>query len=162
MDLLGPQQIILVTTRAEINYFGKESIKDDIDTVVWHTAISRKEKKYAIVVDKNKFITDLIKKSGIFIVNFMPFGLEKEVAKINSTHGIGVDKFEYVIKKEASHLDAPVVQEAIAHLECHVVETKEYADTVLFIANIINSDNHKECKRLFYSKNSHYTTTNEL
>jgi len=163
-DLLGPQQVILVTSRAEVEDFGKEVTKDDIETVFWHTPLSQSELMYAVSIHNGKNIVSLIKKSGVFVVNFLPLDLEKKVHICNTSHGEHVDKFKKLdlIKIEASSVESPKIKEACGYIECHVVQTLEYEDYTVFIAKIINSSTVFNTKRLFHIKESQYTTTKEV
>lgn len=163
-DLLGPQQAILISSRADIEQFGKEISKDDIEAVYWHMPVSKEELLYAVTLNNSKHIISLIKLSGVFVVNFIPFDLEKKVHDCNLMHGQHVDKFKELdfIKIEASSVECPCIKEACAYLECQVVQTIEYRDYTLFIAKIINSSTVFDVKRLFHLRNNKYTTTKEV
>ncbi|MFT4297946.1 MAG: flavin reductase family protein, partial [Candidatus Woesearchaeota archaeon] len=160
-DLIGPQQAILITSQASIEEFGKQSFKDDIETVFWHMPVSKEELLYAIAVHNSKNIISLIEESKVFAVNFLPFNLEKEVHQCNLIHGRHIDKFEKLnfTKKEASNIECCYIKEACAHLECHVFETLNFKDYTVFIAKIINSSIEYDVKRLFHLRKDQYTTT---
>jgi flavin reductase (DIM6/NTAB) family NADH-FMN oxidoreductase RutF len=158
-ELTGPDQVILVSSSAEIEQFGKKIIKDDIDTVFWHMPISKEELLYAIAVKNNKNIITLINKSNIFVVNFIPFNLEKEVKECNFLNGQHIDKFEKLgfIRKNADNIECVYLKEACAHLECQVKEVLKYKDYTVFIAKIINSSVEYNVKRLFHLKKDKYS-----
>jgi flavin reductase (DIM6/NTAB) family NADH-FMN oxidoreductase RutF len=162
-ELNGPEQVIFVTSTAEISLFGKKVLKEDIDTIFWHMPVSKQELLYAISVHKNKNMYNLIKESGLFIVNFIPFNLEKEVKECNLIDGTHIDKFKKLnlTKKQGDHIDCVYIKEACAHLECQVIQTLEFKDYVVFIAKIIYSSKKYDVKRLFHLKKEIYTTTKE-
>lgn len=162
--LLGPQQAVIITSRAEIEQFGKKIVKDDIETIFWHMPVSKEELLYAISVPKRKFIYNIIKESGIFVVNFIGFDLQKEVHKCNLIHGEHIDKFKEIgfRKKEAEAIECPVIEEACGYLECKVIESKEFSDYCIFTAKIINSNVKNHIKRLFHLQNNLYTTTKDI
>lgn len=163
-ELLGPQQVILVTSRAEIEQFGKKISKDDIETAFWHTPVSKDDLLYAVCLNNSKHILKIIKESGIFCVNFLQYSMEKKVHKCNLMHGEHSDKFKILgfEKAEAGHIECPYIKEACAHLECTVVQTVVYKDFTLFIAKIINSNVKNVVKRLFHLQNNEYTTTKDI
>jgi len=163
-DLLGPRQVILVSSQGEIEQFGKDMTKEDIETVFWHMPVSKDELLYAIAVHNNKNIINIIKASGIFVINFIPADMEKKVHQCNLLHGQHLDKFKELglTKLEASSIEAPYIKEACAHIECHVTETLEYSDYTVFIAKIINSNVAFDVKRLFHIKKDRYTTTKDI
>lgn len=163
-DLLGPQQVCIITSRANIEQFGKNITKDDVECIFWHMAVSKDELLYAIAVPNTKHIVKLIKKSGVFCVNFMAKELENKVHKCNLIHGEHLDKFMRLgfRRQEAKSIECPIVDNACAILECKVEETKEYEDYSMFIAKIVNSDIKSRCERLFHLRNNHYTTTKNI
>ena len=103
-DLLGPRQVILVSSQGEIEQFGKEMTKEDIETIFWHMPVSKEELLYAIAVHNNKNIINIIKASGVFVINFIPADMEKKVHQCNLLHGQHLDKFKELglTKLEAS------------------------------------------------------------
>ncbi len=162
-ELLGPQQVVLITTRALIEQFGKEIERDDIETVYWHMPVSKEEMLYAIAVHNNKNIVNMIKISGVFIVNFMSFDMDKKAHQCDLIHGEHIDKFEELglIKDNTTSIECPRIKEACAYMECHVKQTLDFADHTVFIAKIINSRVVYGVKRLFHLKDNNYTTTKD-
>ena len=85
----NPRQVILVTCRYKKI--------DNIFTLDWHTPLSFDPKMYAIAVEKTRFSHNLIKKSGVFVVNFMDRKYEKDIYYCGSHSGKNVDKFANTI-----------------------------------------------------------------
>jgi flavin reductase (DIM6/NTAB) family NADH-FMN oxidoreductase RutF len=163
-DIIGPQQAVLITSRAVIDQFGKKTEKDDVDAVFWHMPVSKEDMTYAVSLPKRKFITRLIVQSGVFAVNFMGAGSEKKVHKCNLLHGEHIDKFKELelMKRDADGIECPVLDEAVAYIECDVIQSVEFSEYVLLIAKIINSKLKSKAHRLFHVKNDVYTTTKDI
>jgi len=162
-ELLGPMQAVLITSRAEIEQFGKKIVKDDVESVFWHMPFSKEEMVYAIAIHKGKHIVNLIKVSKVFVVNFLSSDDSKIVHKCNLMHGQHIDKFSELklLKLESSAIECPLIKEACAYMECNVIDILEYKDYAVFIAKIINSNVKYACKRLFHLKDDKYTTTKD-
>jgi flavin reductase (DIM6/NTAB) family NADH-FMN oxidoreductase RutF len=161
--IVGPQQIVLITSRAEVEQFGKEIIKEDVDVAFWHTPISKEEMLYAIAINNKKHVIKLIEKSNIFAINFVSFSMLEKVKQCSKLHGEHIDKIKELDldTKEGSHIEVPILKDACAFLECNVIETKKYSDYTLFIAKIINSVKEYDSKRVFFVGNNNFTTTND-
>ncbi len=159
----GPHQTAFITSKAQIEQFGKEIIKEDIDTTFWHMPISKEDKVYAIAIHNTKHVIKLIEKSNIFAINFIGLDMADKVKKCSTIHGEHIDKIKELdlICYEGPHTEAPILKTACAVLECHVIETKKFTDYTLFIAKIINSIKEYDSKRLFYLGNNNFTTTKQ-
>src|SRR3989338_5418406 len=150
-SIYNPRQVILVTSRAEIEIIGKDVVKEDIITLSWHMPVSFDPAIYAIAIGKSKFSSKLIQKSGVFAVNFIPKELEKQALFCGTHHGEHMDKFKEskLTKEESEKIDCPRVKEALAYLECELINTVEAGDHYIFIGKVINSAEIKQGKRLF-------------
>ena len=116
---------------------------------------------YAISVGKTRFSAELIRKSKVFAVNFMPYKL-KEKALFCETHtGRHMDKFEEtgLTKEESEKIDCPLIKEALAYMECEVVNEFETGDHIIFVGKIIDAKSRKAGKRLFQKDHTTFTTT---
>lgn len=159
--MTGPHQAVLITSKAEIEQFGKSITKEDIDTVFWHMPVSLDEKIYAIAIHNSKHIIKLISESKILAINFVGLDMMEQVKKCSNLHGEHIDKIKQLdlVCYEGPHTEAPILKSACAVLECNVIETKKFTDYTLFITKIINSAKEYDCKRLFYLGNNTFTTT---
>ncbi|MFT4344007.1 MAG: flavin reductase family protein [Candidatus Woesearchaeota archaeon] len=163
MSLATPHQVVLITSRANVDEFGKKKLKDDLDTALWHMPVSVKEMVYAVALPRQKHTTQLILSSGVFVVNFLPYNMHDVAKKCDSLHGQHIDKFSAldVIKIDAQAIECSCIKEACGYLECSVQDIKEYEDMVLFIAKIIKSVHVYDVKRLVYQSKDVYTTTKD-
>src|SRR6266446_7067472 len=64
-----PRQVVLITTR-----HGSE---ENVWPMDWHGPLSIQPSLYGIAVNRGSYGAELIRKSGIFVVNFMPASCEK-------------------------------------------------------------------------------------
>lgn len=151
--LTNPRQTILLTCRAEG--------KDNIMTLDWHTPLSFEPMLYAVSIGKTRYSLELVKKSKVFVVNFMAKKYEKEVLFCGRHSGKNIDKFKEtgLHKEESETIDCPRVKEALGCLECKVEKEIEVGDHILFIAKVLKADLKGKAKRLFHCYADKFTTT---
>jgi flavin reductase (DIM6/NTAB) family NADH-FMN oxidoreductase RutF len=151
--IANPRQVILVTSRWQE--------KDDIITLAWHTPLSFEPMMYAICIGKKRYSLELIRKSGVFVVNFISKDFEKEVLFCGSISGKKVDKFKETIfeKEEAETINCPRIKQALGYLECEVKKEIEVGDHILFIGEVKKAELKKVDKRLFHLSGDDFTTT---
>jgi len=161
MSIYNPRQVALVTSRAEVNLIGKSVLKDNIITVAWHMPVSFEPMLYAVSIGKTRFSCRLIKESKAFAVNFMPFELQKNALFCGTNSGEHIDKFEKsgLEKEECSSIDCPRIKDALAHIECEVINEIDAGDHIIFLAKVLKSEEKKEGKRLFQDEGRRFTTT---
>ena len=154
-ELTDPRQVILVSSREEMDIMGKKEVKDNIITIAWHMPVSFEPKLYAISVGKTRFSAELIKKSKAFVVNFVPFELKDKALLCGTKSGMHMDKFSEsgLTKEEASSVDCPRIKEALAYMECEVVNEVDAGDHIIFIGKVLNSDVKQAGKRLMQKAN---------
>jgi flavin reductase (DIM6/NTAB) family NADH-FMN oxidoreductase RutF len=162
-DVAYPRQVILVSCRGEVKekFTPNKVIKDNIMTLSWHMPVSFDPPLYAISVGKERFSYKLIKDSSVFAVNFMPIELEKEVLFCGRNSGEHIDKFKEagLEKEEADRIDCCRIKQALAFLECEVVNEIEAGDHVIIIGKVLNIKKNKEGKRIYQVKGDEFTTT---
>ena len=158
--IYGPCQTVLVTCREEIEFMGRKKAIDNIITLDWHMPVSFEPFLYAIAVGKKRASYELIKKSKVFIVNFIPFTLKDAALFCGRHSGLHHDKFleTKLTKIEAEHVDCLRIKEAIGYLECHVINEIEAGDHVIFVGEVAYEHLKGEEKRLFHDGEDHFLT----
>jgi len=153
VKIVNPRQVVLITSRWKD--------KDNVMTAAWHTPLSFDPMMYGIVIGKTRYSLNLIKKSKVFVVNFMPKEYEKEILYCGRNSGRDVDKFKEtgLEKEEAEKINCPRIKQALGYLECKVVKEVTAGDHILFIGKVLKADLKKEGKRLFQVFGNKFTTT---
>jgi len=154
-ELTDPRQVILVTSREEMDILGKKVEKDNIITLAWHMPVSFNPKLYAIAIGKTRFSCEMIKKSKAFVVNFVPFGLKEKALICGTKSGMHIDKFKEsgLEKEEAKSVDCARIKEALGYMECEVINEVDAGDHIIFIGKVLNSEIKKGGKRLLQKAN---------
>jgi len=162
-DVAYPRQAILVSCRSEAKarFSNENEVKDNIIALSWHSPVSFEPELYAIMLSKGRFSYKLIKESKVFVVNFMPFELKKELLFCGRISGRDVDKFEEsgLEKEEADTVDCCRIKQALGCLECELVNEIEAGDHVIFIGKVLKTVENKKGKKIFQVKGDSFTTT---
>ena len=161
MSIVNPRQTILVTTRSHATIMGREVLKDNITATDWHSPVSHHPLVYGIFIGNDRISRELIEKSKVFIVNFIPKTLEKAAKMCRERHGHHMDKFieGNVTKEEGTSVDCPRIKEALAYLECELIFQKEFGDHVFFAGKVRQADIKNDGHRLIHMSKDIYTTT---
>jgi flavin reductase (DIM6/NTAB) family NADH-FMN oxidoreductase RutF len=154
-QIIGPVQKVLITTRGNNDLFGKTFDEDNICVTRFHSQVSRD--RYMISLHKNSHSVRLIKESGNFIVNFMPYYHKENIEIVEKLHGINAKKHLHIDIEfeEGTYVDAPRVQDANGFLECTVEEQKEVEEYVLFIGKIAYAENVHSNSRILHTHEGH-------
>lgn len=143
-EIANPRQIVLVTSRWQG--------KDDIITLAWHTPLSFEPMMYGICLGKKRYSLELIKNSGVFVVNFISKEFKDDVLFCGSVSGKDIDKFQETRfeKEEAQEINCPRIKQALGYLECLVMDQIETGDHIFIIGEVKKAHLKEKKERLFH------------
>ena len=115
--------------------------KDNLIPLAWFSPVSFDPPLVCILVAPKRFSHDMIVRSGCFTLNFIPYDQAELVRNLGSTSGRDLDKFEAfdIPKQEAERIDAPIMGNAYAALECRLVDRRTHGDHSLFVGEILRT-----------------------
>jgi len=109
-------------------------------SVGWHAALSIRPPMYGVAVGGARASNPLIRGSGAFCVNFLPFEHAEAIAGAGtlSLHD-GVDKFARLglSTRPAAHIGAPVLEAAYLSYECEVRAVHTTGDHDWFVGEVL-------------------------
>ena len=150
-DITNPRQIVLISCRGSIksSFTPDMEIKEDLIPINNHMPIS--DNHYALSFQKESYASKLLESSGIFVVNFIPEKLKKEVEFCLNHSGEHLDKFKEtgLTREEADSIDCCRVKEALGYLECETINTVDAGNHQVFIGKVLRSTIKKKGKKLF-------------
>lgn len=116
--LLEPGPVILLTT----TYRGKSNIM----TLSWQTMIDFEPPIVACVVSNRNTSFEMLRKSKECVINIPTVNIAKQVVGCGNTSGASVDKFKKfkLTATTAATVNAPLIEECYANLECKVIDSK--------------------------------------
>ena len=139
LSLSKPNQPILVSCRGAFEAMGKQKEIDNIITLSWHMPASYTPPIYIIGIGSSQFSLSLIKKTGVFAVNFMGKDYAKEALFCGRNSGLNVDKFKEtgLTPAECESIDCKYIKESSAVYECEVINEIEVGDHTLIAGKIL-------------------------
>lgn len=138
------RQVVLLTTRHET--------AENVWPIDWHMPLSFEPELYSICLTRGGYGTELIRASGLFVVNFVPATWEDIIFYCGRTSGRETDKFQGagLVKETAVTSNVPRLQGALGFLECEVVQSVETGDHTLFIAAVRHAEQVSDAARLHH------------
>jgi flavin reductase (DIM6/NTAB) family NADH-FMN oxidoreductase RutF len=131
--LLEPGPVVLVSTARE----GRANIM----TMSWHTMLEFEPPLVGCVISSRNYTFDILKATKQCVLNIPTVELSKQVVDCGNTSGRTVDKFKEfgLTPAVASSINAPLIDECYANLECRVIDDKMVPQYNLFILEVIKA-----------------------
>ncbi len=146
--LLEPGPVVLVSTARE----GRANIM----TMSWHTMMEFEPPLVGCVISNGNFTFDSLKATKQCVINIPTVELSKQVVDCGNCSGRTVDKFKEfgLTPMAALCVDAPLIDECYANLECRVVDETMVAKYNLFILGVVVAwiDPRKEHPRTIHHR----------
>jgi flavin reductase (DIM6/NTAB) family NADH-FMN oxidoreductase RutF len=131
--LIEPGPVVLVTT----SHKGQANIM----TMSWLTMIEFEPPLIACVISNRNYTFDILKKSKECVINIPTLDLAKKVVACGNSSGRTADKFKAfgLTPVAASCVQAPLIDECYANLECKIADGKMVAKYNLFILEVLKA-----------------------
>jgi flavin reductase (DIM6/NTAB) family NADH-FMN oxidoreductase RutF len=138
--LLEPGPVLLLTT-ADKGQF-------NIMTMSWHTMMEFEPPLVGCVVSAGDFSFAALKSTRQCVLNIPTVDLAEKVVACGNTSGCRVDKFKTfgLTPAPARWVDAPLIAECYASLECRVVDTKWVKGYNFFVLEVLKAWVDPACK----------------
>ncbi|MDA8219566.1 MAG: flavin reductase family protein [Dehalococcoidales bacterium] len=129
--LIAGCPVVLITVE------GSEGI--DITTVPWVVPVSMNPLQVGVVLFPHHFAHDLINDAEQFAINVIPEDILKQARFCGTVSGREVDKFKRagLTPADANEITAPLIEEAIGHLECGLVDRHTFGDHTFFVGQVL-------------------------
>jgi flavin reductase (DIM6/NTAB) family NADH-FMN oxidoreductase RutF len=131
--LIEPGPVVLVTTTS--------GARTNIMTMSWHMMIDFEPPLIACVISDRGFTFRVLKKTKECVINIPTVDLAKQVVACGNISGRKADKFTKfgLTANAASCVQAPLIEECFANLECRVTDTKLTAKYNIFIVEVVKA-----------------------
>ena len=116
--------------------------RDNLITVAWTGILASDPPKTYISVRPERFSYDMIKESGVFVINLPSSHIIRSIDFCGVRSGRDVDKFAEcrLSAEQAYEIDCPTVAECPISLECRVSEVVSLGSHDMFVADIVAAD----------------------
>jgi flavin reductase (DIM6/NTAB) family NADH-FMN oxidoreductase RutF len=130
--LLNPGCVVLISVG--------DGTQDNLFPVTWNMPVRKEPGMVAILSGKRHYSYSFIANTGEFGVNVPDVSIVDAVLGCGTVSGRNVkDKFSRfsLTRQKARKIKAPLVEEAIAHLECRVCQVVDLGPSSLIIGQIL-------------------------
>ena len=131
--LLEPGPVVLLTTAVR----GRPNVM----TMSWHTMIDFEPPVVGCVVSNRNFSFKALKSTGECVINIPTAELAKKVVACGNVSGRKIDKFAAIglTAVPAARVQAPLIEECYASLECKVIDSRLVTRYNLFILEVVKA-----------------------
>jgi flavin reductase (DIM6/NTAB) family NADH-FMN oxidoreductase RutF len=107
----------------------------------WHSMLEFEPPLIGCVVSNRNYSHQLLKRSKQCVINIPTEAIAKQVVGCGNCSGESVDKFARfgLTAKPAALVDAPLIDECYASLECRVVDTRGVRDYCWFVLEVVQA-----------------------
>lgn len=138
--LLEPGPVVLLSTAHK----GKQNVM----TMSWHVMLEFEPPLVGCVVSRGDFSFIALKATKQCVINIPTAQLAEKVVGCGNTSGLNFDKFKTfgLTPGPATLVDAPLIDECYANLECRVVDTRMVNRYNFFVLEVIKAWIDPACK----------------
>jgi len=131
--LLEPGPVVLVTT-THIGY-------PNIMTLSWLTMLEFEPPLVGCVISNRNYSFSLLKATKECVINIPSVEIAEKVVGCGNTSGAEINKFKTfgLTPQSAVRVNAPLIEECFASLECQVTDTKMVAKYCFFVVEVIKA-----------------------
>ncbi|HHV35531.1 MAG TPA: flavin reductase family protein [Syntrophomonadaceae bacterium] len=128
----------------------RDGDKHNITTVAWINQCSWTPLQVMVSIAPQRYIHDMIAKSREFMVTIMGEGEEETVFFCGTKSGRGVDKVKEldISTRPGEVIAVPRIKDALANLECKLVQSLVSGDHTIFIGEVVAADYCKDRRPL--------------
>lgn len=129
--LLEPGPVVLLTTAL--------AGRSNIMTLSWHTMLDFEPPLVGCVISDRNHSFTLLQASNECVINIPSVEIAEKVVGCGNTSGVNIDKFERfgLTPDPAAQVEAPLIRECFANLECRVADTGMVAKYCLFVLDVV-------------------------
>jgi len=138
LRLLGGGPVALVTTR-----WRKQT---NVMPAIWTTPLSRTPPLIGVVVNPARYTHDMVRFSEEFALNFPARDLMNHTQYFGTVSGDNVGKLDLAKMPtfRASRIEAPLIENCVAWIECSLDDAMRIGDHTLFIGRVLSVQAEKE------------------
>jgi flavin reductase (DIM6/NTAB) family NADH-FMN oxidoreductase RutF len=131
--LLEPGPVVLLATAGEA--------RPNVMTMSWHTMLEFEPPLIGCVVSNRNYSYDLLLSSKECVINIPAADIAEKVVRCGNSTGSRTDKFKKfeLTVCPAKRVEAPLIEECFASLECRVVDTSMVAKYCLFVLEVVQA-----------------------
>jgi len=129
---------LLYPLRTYLVVSGAWDVEANVMAADWVTVLSAKPFLIGVAVSPKRYTHSLIEKYGEFVISVPNINMIKDVWIVGSESGPSkLSKVGFTLVK-AKSIKTPIVKEAVANLECRVIDKHVYGDHTFFVGMVVD------------------------
>jgi flavin reductase (DIM6/NTAB) family NADH-FMN oxidoreductase RutF len=138
--LLNPRPVALVTC---CDVQGRANVM----TAAWQTPLSHEPPLLGVSIDLRRYSHALLQQVGELVVNVVGPSFKETLERCGNASGRDVDKLAAFGLRTlpARCVRPPLIEGALAHLECEVIQQVHTGDHTLFVARVVYAQANSQC-----------------
>lgn len=131
--LLEPGPVVLVTTA--------RGGRPNVMTMSWHTMMEFEPPTIGCVISNRNYTFETLRSTRQCAINIPSVEIARKVVRCGNASGRKVDKFERfgLTPAPAATIDAPLIAECFANLECRLLDDRLVDDYCFFILEVVKA-----------------------
>jgi len=105
----------------------------------WVTIVSAKPFMVGVAIAPERHTWKLVRKYREFVVSVPSLDMLDDVWVVGTKHGPGKLKETSITLLPSKAIETPSIKEALANLECRVVDERDYGDHTWFVGEVVGS-----------------------
>jgi len=146
--LLEPGPVVLLTTQ--------RGGKPNVMTLSWHVMLEFEPPLVGCVVSNRNYSYEILCETKECVINIPTAELAKKVVAVGNVSGRDVDKFNKygLTLHPAGSLEAPMIAECYANLECRLVDSRMVENYSFFVLEVVQAwiDPHVKWPRTMHHR----------
>lgn len=132
-QLLEPGPVVMVTT--------SQNKKANIMTMSWHMMIDFEPPIVGCIISNRNHTFDILAETKECVINIPTVELAETVVGVGNTTGSKINKFKkfHLTPENAAEVQAPLISECYANLECRVIDMNMSEKYNLFILEVLKA-----------------------
>ncbi len=128
---------LLYPLRTYLIVSGRLGEEVDVMAADWVTIVSANPFIVAVAIAPSRYTFKLVEKYGEFVISVPSVELLRDVWIAGTEHGPSKLSKTGFVFKPGSSVKTPIIENALANLECRVIGKHPYGDHVLFIGEVV-------------------------
>jgi flavin reductase (DIM6/NTAB) family NADH-FMN oxidoreductase RutF len=131
--LIEPGPVVLVSTM--------NCGQANVMTMSWHMMVDFEPPILACVISNRDYTFEILRKAKACTINIPTVELARKVVACGNASGRNIDKFREfgLTPSDASCVNAPLIDECYANLECRVIDTQLVQRYNIFIVEVVKA-----------------------
>lgn len=129
---------LLYPIRTYLIVSGRWNVEVNVMAADWVTILSAEPFLVGVAVSPKRYTHKLISKYGEFVVSVPDTSMVRDVWIVGTESGPEKLKKTNLVLGPAKKVKTPIIKNALANLECKVIDSRDYGDHTWFVGEVVD------------------------